>query len=127
MRRRDEEDRERGDPDPERGHEDDVDADAAAVRAARWQCHLPQVAPPVAEDRGALLDLAPLGGQPRLEARPAEGDDGENDEHVERDEGLMRGEEVAVSSVGDPFDTVCGVEIATPISIRTLTAVKKSD
>ena len=32
-----------------------------------------------------------------------------------------------VSSDGEPFDTVCGRKIATPITITTLTAVKNSD
>src|SRR5215210_9423262 len=63
----DQEDGERGDRDRERGHEDDVDADPAAVRKRRRQRNLARVAPAVPEDGAAGLRLLPLRLHPRLQ------------------------------------------------------------
>ena len=56
-----------GDRNVEGGHEDDVDADATAVRGARRKRHVSRLATPVAEDGEALLAFAPLLAEPRLQ------------------------------------------------------------
>src|SRR5882724_1149922 len=125
--RRNEKNGEQGDRYAERRHENDVDADPAAERGARGQCHLPRVAPLVPEDRGPCLALCQKlrsrgfrRGQRRTTTAIA----------TTTTIGTRSGcdaKKPPVSFEGEPFDTLRGRTIASTMSISTLTAVKNSD